>query len=225
MERYHVFGGAIRLVKSYTPVLTDIWFSDIWGNPSREWLMTAVKDTRTGAFSQSANSFKGRLLHLYPREGPPPSICSEYSWDHRETRWASGEVAKKVTQELLLSCKDNLSQELLHANLNGDFSERGMMFEVFAHGYLRGNGKKQKVTIGSVFASTLLFRTGMTLENCPADTYMLPASRCYPSVDALAKTNDRVLLFQVTAAVSHPISMRGLEVLFAVDPRTAGGCN
>jgi hypothetical protein len=182
--------------------------------------------------TRNEQAMSSMLLHLVPKDINPRRCTVEFATGHVQ-RKLYDRFKTQVVQELeLLVSAAELSPE---AN-----SLLGHFFESYAH---------ERIAAGAVTACVQLLADGeapavhrLTLARMGNGTvelfdgnqtkspgaalqsnqYYRPKQRNFESIDALARVDDQLLVFQITVSERHPVKVKGLQRVLEMD--LARGC-
>lgn len=227
-ERFLVFGGIPRFVLKDTPMV-DVWLRTALPGADKDLLFRTLTDTAEG--QQTASFYgKSRLIHLYPSYDVPEVHYKSYlNYELKVPRFASEIVYTALMGRLDQRAQLDAWKKLHEACVNDDGAIVSLLFEPFMHAQLRGGTflTSSKDKLFGRPEQSLLFDNTMTVYDAPECVYMQPKSKSFASIDSFIKLcdengNQRVMLFQMTGQLSHPINMPGLKRLFTVPEGTPG---
>jgi hypothetical protein len=232
-NRFAMFGGIPRLVLSVSeepPI--DIWRNEIMPGASKDLIFRTLTDTAEG-LQTAAHHGKSRLIHLYPAAELRSGIVHTLlNYSYRVPQFASEIVRSILFHRLEQAGKVKAAAKLQEACVHDDGGVIALLFEPFMHAQLKSgkqftNAPDNNRALFPAPVTSTMFDSTMTVYDAPVGVYMQPKSKSFASIDSFIKLRDeggnlRVMLFQMTGQVSHPINMPGLKRLFAVPAETPG---
>lgn len=199
-----------------------------WGGVPRYVLMYAHADREQSLLKKAIESMNLRMLiKSIGNEEASDEVAHrlvhmtvDETFDICGYRFASDYVAERVYRHLLESSRQQLIDFLAAScTLNSLGALRGALFERHAHVIIPRAGefniRELKDDKSVVAQSTLslaprcvvVFKTASQISSV-TDSYLLPQSRNFESVDSIIKAN---LLFQMTVTKAHPCKQAGLH--------------
>lgn len=199
-DRFAVFGGSARLVCGREPH-TD-WARKQVRVLGSDVLRRVMSDVAEGSHTE-AEGGNSRILHQIPSWELADDDPSRLLYDRCVVSYASPVVSASLVECFLEQSRSEVLRRLQQADVYADSFVVSLLFEPVMH-YRLCHGMPFDAPEGK--RTFRLRQTPMTVleelygaaHMCPDNAYLQPASKNYAAVDAVARCDGRLYLFQFT---------------------------